>query len=329
MKKISLFIALALAIGANGQRNTGTNSLITKGEIGARTISTTLPIAGGGDLSADRTISLNINGATTDTSNVVDEILFGDVDNSNAIRKMTIEHLFHLYTKEFRRRYQFDYLNEFLNTPNTSALGADVAATNSGTGAASATTATDATTRIGLLRTTTGTTATGRSYVNTAASVLRLGGATWVYETHINIATLSNGTERYQALFGFFDTYTAANQVDGVYFLYDDGGVSTGSAASANWQLVTTSNSSRTFSTSSTAVANATWVKLRIEINGAANRADFFIDGVNVGNSTANIPTGSGRELGFGWGMIKSIGTTARTMDVDYLMAQAELTTAK
>lgn len=322
-------MAVISATLGNSQRVTGTNTLLTKGEIGARTISTTLPLAGGGDLSADRTLSLNISGATTDTSNVVDEILFGDVDNSNAIRKMTIEHLFHLYTKEFRRRYFFDYFNEFLNTPNTSALGADVSATNSGTAAASATQATDATSRIGLLRTTTGTTATGRSYVNTAASVLRLGGASWVYETHVNIATLSNGTERYQALFGFFDTYTAANQVDGVYFLYDDGGVSTGSAASANWQLVTCSNSVRTFSTSSTAVAATIWVKLRVEINAAGTRADFFVDGVNVGNITTNIPTGSGRVLGFGWGMIKSIGTTARTMDVDYLMAQAELTTAK
>lgn len=309
---------------------TAAETLSDIGAVGTtRTITTTAPLAGGGDLSANRSLSLDINSATVDTANIVDEVLFGDTDNSNAIRKMTLEHLFHLYVKEHRRRYAFDYINEFLNTPNTSALGTDIVATNSGTGAASATQTTDGANRIGLLRTTTGTTATGRSYVNTASGVIRLGGGAWVYEAHVNIATLSTSTERYQALFGFFDTYNAANQVDGVYLLYDEGGVSTGSAASANWQLVTTSNSTRTFSTSSTAVTNGAWVKLRVEVNAAGTRADFFVNGTNIGNVTTNIPTASGRELGFGWGMIKSVGTTARTVDVDYLLAQNEYTTAK
>ena len=271
---------------------------------------------------------VSITGATQDTVVLDDMVPFYDAAEG-VNNKVRVDDLMHTYVRTFRRISAFDYINEFINTPTTTSNGNDLLATNSGTGAATATQATDAANRVGLVRTTTGTTATGRSYVNAAASSVRLGGGVWVYEIYVNLTTLSTSTERYQMLFGFFDTYTAANQVDGVYILYDEGGASTGSAASANWQLVTASNSTRTFSTSSTAVAATTWTKLRVEINAAGTRADFFVNDTNIGNITTNIPTGSGRELGFGWGMIKSVGTTARTLDVDYIMTTADYTTDK
>ncbi|WP_407522654.1 hypothetical protein PDL71_15410 [Lacibacter sp. MH-610] len=230
---------------------------------------------------------------------------------------------------EYQTRVAYDYHNEFINTVGTAAPGADVVALNSGASAATSAQTTDATNRVGLVRTTTGTTATGRSYVNTASAAIRLGGGWWKYETMVNVTTLSTGTERYQLLFGFFDTYTAANQVDGVYFLYDEGGVSTSSAASANWQIVTASNSARTFTTTSTAVSAATWVRLTVIVNADATSAQFFVNGTSVGVHSTNIPSGTGRELGFGWGMIKSVGTTARTLDVDYLSTQLIFTTTR
>ena len=271
---------------------------------------------------------VSITGATQDTVVLSDMIPVYDATEATN-KKVRVDDLMHTYYRQFRRTSAFDYYNEFLNTPTTTSNGNDLLATNSGTSAATSAQATDAANRIGLVRTTTGTTATGRSYVNASASSIRLGGGTWVFETYVNITTLSTSAERYQSLFGFFDTYTAANQVDGVYILYDEGGASTGSTASANWQLVTASNSTRTFSTSSTAVAAATWVKLRVEINAAGTRADFFVNDTNIGNITTNIPTASGRELGFGWGMIKSVGTTARTLDVDYVLATTDYTTDK
>lgn len=224
---------------------------------------------------------------------------------------------------------RYFYVNDFINTVATSAPGNDLQATNSGTSAATSTQATDNSGRIGLVRSTTGTTATGRSAVATGATAVRLGGGAWVYEISLNITTTSNSTERFQLPIGFLDTYTAANQVDGVYFLYDEGGVSTGSTASGNWQCVTVSNSTRTFTTTSTAVAQGTWVTLRIEINAAGSEAVFKINGTTVATHTANIPTGAGRETGFGWLMLKSVGTTARTVDFDYLSAQCALTTAR
>lgn len=253
-------------------------------------------------------------------------IAFSQRDIQDAT-KLTKQDVLSLITELYHS--YFIYVNDFINTVTTSSPGNDVQATNSGTGAATSTQATDNNGRIGLVRSTTGTTATGRTAVASGGSVVRTGGGTWVYENSLNITTTSTVTERFQLALGFIDTYTAANQVDGIYFLYDEGGVSTSSTASGNWQCVTVSNSTRTFTTTSTAVTQGTWVTLRIEVNAAANSVVFKINGTTVATHTTNIPTGSGRETGFGWLLIKSIGTTARTVDFDYLSTISALTTAR
>ncbi len=181
------------------------------------------------------------------------------------------------------------FFSEFTGSPTTT--GQDVYATNSGTGAATAASANVAANRPGIFRSTTGTTATGRTAFASNLTAFALGGGAMSYETAVNIATLSTGTQRYQLVIGLFDTATAANQVDAVSFVYDEGGVSTGSAASANWQIRTASNSTRSWTTTTTAVAAATWYKLRVEVNAAGTSATFYINGTNVGTIATNIAT--------------------------------------
>ena len=227
---------------------------------------------------------------------------------------------------------RFYYVNDFLNNVATTAPGNDLQATNSGTGTGTNSQTTDGTNRIGLVRSTTGTTATGRTAIATSGSAVRLAGGAWVYENSFNITTTSNATERYQLLIGFIDTYTAVNQVDGVYMLYDEGGASTGSTATGNWQTVTASNSTRTFNQNpgtAVAVAQGTWTTVRIEISADGTSVVFKVNGTIVGTHTTNIPTGAGRETGFGWLLMKSVGTTARTVDFDYLSSQCAFTTAR
>jgi hypothetical protein len=156
-----------------------------------------------------------------------------------------------------------------------------------------------------------------------------LGSGAAIYEWSLNVTTLSDSTQRYQLVVGFFDTTSAANQTDGVYFLYDEGGVSTGSAASANWQLVTTSNSTRTFTTSGTAVSAGSWVTLRAVVNAAGTSVEFFHNNSSLGTHTTNIPTGTARVMGLGYLLIKSIGTTARTVDFDYVAYEFDMDTAR
>ncbi|QQS18759.1 hypothetical protein IPL68_01650 [Candidatus Saccharibacteria bacterium] len=210
---------------------------------------------------------------------------------------------------------------------NETTTGSDVFATNS-TGSTAAT-ATTAANRPGLYRSTTRTSATGRTAFMSSTSAIALGGGSMAYETAINIATLSDATQRYQLVVGLLDTATAANQVDAAAFVYDEGGVSTGSAATPNWQIMTSNNSTRTFNTTTTAVTAATWYKLRVEVNSAGTLVTYYINGTNVGTRNTNIPTGTTRALGFGQLLIKSIGTTARTVDIDYMKAQQTFTTAR
>lgn len=219
-------------------------------------------------------------------------------------------------------RYANDLLGSFTTT-------GDVFASSTGTGAATATSnATIATNRPGTFRSTTGTTATGRAAFGSTTNALALGGGLTLYETAVNVTTLSTATERYSMVVGFYDS-TTANQVDAVSFVYDEGGVSTGSTASANWQVVTSSNSTRTWTTTTTAVGAGTWVKLGIIVNAAGTSVGFYINGTLVATHTANIPTGTTRALGFGSQILKSIGTTARTVDIDYLQAEMEFTTPR
>ena len=220
----------------------------------------------------------------------------------------------------------YRYSNELLGSFTTTG---DVYSSPTGTGATTATSnATIATNRPGTFRSTTGTTATGRAAFGSTLNSLALGSGEAFYETAVNVATLSNATERFSTIVGFYDS-TTANQVDAVAFVYDEGGVSTGSTASANWQVVTSSNSTRTWTTTSNAVSAATWVKLGILVNAAGTSVGFYINGTLVATHTTNIPTGTTRAVGFGSQMLKSIGTTARTMDIDYIESQIQFTTAR
>jgi hypothetical protein len=273
-------------------------------------------------------VSFDINGKTEETSIAYDdEIPIYDI-SEGAINKITAENTLAGFNRpDVVRNYKFTYFNEFLNTVGTATGGNDIIATNSGTGAGTNNVSTGASNRVGLVRSTTGTTATGRTSPGTSSTACAFGGGTWAYEIEIKLAALSTVTQRYQLVIGFHDVQNASNQVDAIAFVYDEGGVSTGSAASANWQTLTSSNSTRTWTTTGTAVA-AGWTNLRIEVNAAGNSVTYYVNGTAMGVShTTNIPTGTARVAGFGYLMIKSIGTTASTMDVDYLFCESDFTT--
>lgn len=219
------------------------------------------------------------------------------------------------------------YFNDFVNTVGTSVDGNGVMANNSS--GTSSVGSPDANNHPGVLGLQTSTGATNAAGVNTGFNSMSLGGGSW----EMNIgqrspSTASDGTDTYQVLIGFFDANTA-NQTDGVYFLYDSQGVSTGSAASANWQIVTASNSTRTFTTTSSAVGTSTYSTLKITINAAGTLATFYVNGVSVGTSSTNIPTGTSRGLGYGARIIKSAGTNNRQQFIDYIEVKSLFTSAR
>ncbi|MDO8241289.1 MAG: hypothetical protein Q7T51_04910, partial [Candidatus Moranbacteria bacterium] len=259
-----------------------------------------------------------------------DTVPFTDISNSNTNSKVTLEDA----QWEQRKRLPnkgFNFYTDFIQETSATATDNALSETISGTAAAVTQQAVNGTGRVGLARATTGSTATGRAALSTGLTAVAFNGGSWFYETMVNVTTLSTATERYQLAIGFRDTMTAANQVDGIYFLYDEGGVSTGSTAAAYWQTATVQNSTRTFNTSltQTTVTAGAWVRLGIEVNAAGTSVTFYIDGTAVSTHTANIPVGTTRATGFGAHIIKSVGTTARTVDFDYVNVVADWTTAR
>lgn len=160
-------------------------------------------------------------------------------------------------------------------------------------------------------------------------SYYQFGSGIYRYESRVRMNINSDGTNTYQFLSGFWDNASGVNQVDGIYFLYDAQGVTTGSAASGNWQIVTSSNSVRTFTTTSVAIDNTNLQKLRIDVNAAATSVDFYINDTLVGTHTTNIPSGAARLTTSGIYLQKSAGTTARTADIDYLFLKTKFTTPR
>jgi hypothetical protein len=208
-------------------------------------------------------------------------------------------------------RWGLYHFYNMLGITTNSAISSQV----SGTSAANSATAINSVAaHAGVVQHTTGTTATGRAgMLSTNAANILIGNSWyWRYETMIRLTALSSGTQRYTYRAGFIDS-PSAESTDGVFFRYIDN-VNTG-----QWQLVCRSNGTETATNSTVAPAAATWYRLTIIINPAGTSAEFFVNGTSIGTCASNLPTGAGRGTGFGSLIIKSVGTTASTIDLDYL----------
>lgn len=225
---------------------------------------------------------------------------------------------------------RFYYFCDYLTHVNADVVGRDMFASNAGGGAGTTSSTTSSKRNVvGVAVTTTGTQSTGRALVISGAAGFTFGGGEWTFMAGIDsFRTLYSVGQPFSYHVGFLDAATA-NQTDGAYFLYDEGGVSTGSAASGNWQCVTVNNSTRTFTTSTVAVAQ-TGAKLKLVVNADGTEAVFYINDVEEARHSTNIPTTlHTRVFGFGWLMLKSGGTTPSIVHTDYIMAECVYTTPK
>lgn len=162
----------------------------------------------------------------------------------------------------------------------------------------------------GILRFTSSTTANSGGYCRTDITTFRLGGGE-VTEFVFRVIDLTTLTAR----FGFIDTGTSADCVDGAYLELLSTGALTGK---------TSNNSTRTTSASLGTLSINTWYRVRIVVNKAATAVDFYLfddAGNQLGTAqiTTNIPTAAGRETGHGYIATKS-GTVAQAcIEVDFM----------
>lgn len=174
--------------------------------------------------------------------------------------------------------------------------------------------------RQGVHQLSTGTTNTGRTALNKGGNILLFDNGLVVTEMSVRFEDLSLLADRYTFYAGFGDNVAAGDHLDGVYFEYNEG-------TNGNfWAIKTSNNATRTTTVTSSPIVADTWYKLRIEIAPSGTRADFFVNGVNIGNITTNIPTGTGRNTGHLVKMEKSAGSTARLAYIDYITFKAYIT---
>ena len=67
---------------------------------------------------------------------------------------------------------------------------------------------------------------------------------------------------------------------------------------------------------------------MNLNVYADGSRVDFTISGTTQAVTT-NIPTAAGRETGIMANLVKSVGTTARTMLLDYIYHTFNLTAAR
>lgn len=167
----------------------------------------------------------------------------------------------------------------------------------------------------------TSSSATGRACIlsgNTGSFSLGQGVTTW--EANCFFSNLSAVAEEYIVRIGFLNA-TSGVPTMGVYFIYDR-------LTSANWRIETRSTTATT-TTTTTAVSAGAWFRLKIVVNAAGTSASFFVNGVEVSGSpiSTNIPVGTGKEVTIIANITKSAGTTGRTLRLDYIAFEIDLTT--
>lgn len=194
----------------------------------------------------------------------------------------------------------------------------------SNTGTGSALTGLAATDAIhhGILILNTGTTTTGRGSVFLSNAVgtgtMRVTGGTIHMEWDVQVPTLSTSTDRFQFRCGFGDSITT-DFSNGVYFEYDD-------SLSANWRIKTANAATRTTTDSGVVVAAGSWYKLAFDISVSGTSALFSINGTSVGTIATNLPTLDVTPTAF---LLKSVGTTNRSVYIDYFFMTAALGSAR
>jgi len=158
----------------------------------------------------------------------------------------------------------------------------------------------------GVLNLGTGTTATGASRIQMDAFDGLDDYDKFVFEARVRFEDLSTVTEEFLAIIGSFGP-------NGAYFSYDR-------TLSTSWRASTISASTATTVAVGSPIVADTWYNLKWIYDPATPSIEFFLDGVSVTTSATNIPDGAGIALdSIRTSITKSVGTTARSMYVDFI----------
>lgn len=156
-----------------------------------------------------------------------------------------------------------------------------------------------------------------------AAGDFVLGNGEISFTSIINIPTLPDGTQRFVTYTGLANNLEAslATINDGCWFSYVD------NVNSGKW-LINCKNNAGTTSLDSGVAGGTGFNTFKVVVNAAASSVSFYINGTQTSNSpiAANIPTDP---ISFFAGCEKTLGNTARTIQLDMFLFNYTMTTPR
>lgn len=175
----------------------------------------------------------------------------------------------------------------------------------------------------GIVRASTGTTATGYGGLMTAFAAatapVRLGSGAWSYLSNVRFPTLSDGSHNFTFRSGFFNNATTAAEggvTNGCYLRYAH------SVNGDRWQGVCRLASAETVCDTGAPVSTtAGWDVLNVVVNDGGTTATFTVNDTAQCTVSSGIPPSS-TVMGYGFTIQKTLGSgtgSARTADVDYI----------
>jgi hypothetical protein len=226
--------------------------------------------------------------------------------------------------KTFNTTQGIYYFEEFMGAINNTIVSAYNSVVSLLTGNGSITmnnvATSNRTNQQGVITHSTGTASTNYAGYNYGVNSLYRGTGAITLETYIIIPTLSTSGERFVTVFGEQSGSNFMSPANCISIVYDEGGVFLASGvASNNWRCFTRAGSTITRTDTTVPVVANQWYKLRINISADGLTITFFIGNVLVATHNTNVPLIS-TQLTVASYIMKSVGTTARTMQTDYFM---------
>lgn len=150
------------------------------------------------------------------------------------------------------------------------------------------------------------------------------------YKTKVTHSALSTVTDRFVTLSGYNTATSGLSFVDGMFFLYDEGGVFGTATASPNWLCVTRNGAAANIVDSGVAVTTTSSAMQTLEIleDGTDSSCIFKINGVTVYTATTGIPNSSD-VMCIGERIMKQTGTTARILYPDFTYTKEKFNTPR
>ena len=211
-------------------------------------------------------------------------------------------------------QYQFytDFIEADVGTAGSNTeIGEYLSGTNAATGISGEAQAAGT---MGLHFVTTGTTAAGRAVIGSRdLASLQTGDGEVEYKARFKLRTsLSDGTNTFSVWSGLINNGAPQSSTALACCVIDP------AVNSGNFSLRTRTGGATFDVDTGIAPVAEQYYRVRVLISAAGDAVYLYIDGVLVATSGTNVPTSSDR-LGWGHGIVKTVGTTARVSDIDYM----------